>query len=113
MTQIKRRGNGTNPRRHRQDIRAILEHVNRIRKTAEELNAAVKQRERALCDDQDGVIQQIYAVGLGLEAIRSRGAAEDEKRVTTTIRTASAQLNRLIRRIRKSLTQSLRIAGGR
>lgn len=111
----RRHRNATHPHVKREGVlaRRIVGRVGLLRKTVDELDEAVRQRERALCDTQDDVIQRIYAVGLGLEAIRGRRKAKDEKLVTRTVRAASAQLNRVIRIIRRGVVSSLRIARGR
>lgn len=80
-------------------LRVFDAETRRRLETAEAARAAAEERERLGRELHDGILQSIYAAGLGLQATRRRMAAEPEaaaRRVDTTIE----QLGGVIEEIR-------------
>jgi hypothetical protein len=87
---------------HEELLQTILRHARASNKAALELRVTLEKRERDLRDAQDGVVQKIYAIGLGLENVRGR-AAVDAHLVERTILRSIEQLNRIIREVREQI----------
>ena len=89
---------------HEDLLQKIVQHARGLHKAARELRAALEQRERHFHDAQDGVVQKIYAIGLGLEHARGR-AALDASVVDRTLLRSIEQLNRVIREMREQIAR--------
>ncbi|MBI2514109.1 MAG: hypothetical protein HYV96_19220 [Opitutae bacterium] len=99
---------------HRQELEREIEERRRaeaaLRQSREELRHSAELKARLARDLHDGVIQSIYAAGLGLEGVRSTLRAEPEaaeRRLDAT----QASLNQTIREVR-SFIQGLEPEGG-
>ena len=89
---------------HEDLLQKIVQHARALHKVARELRAALEERERHFRDAQDGVVQKIYAIGLGLEHARGR-AAVDANVVDRTLLRSIDQLNRVIREVREQIAR--------
>jgi hypothetical protein len=85
-------------------LQKIVQHARALHKAAQELRAALEERERHFRDAQDSVVQKIYAIGLGLEHVRGR-AAVDANVVDRTLLRSIEQLNRVIRELREQIAR--------
>ena len=85
-------------------LQKIVQHARALHKAARELRAALEERERRFRDAQDGVVQRIYAIGLGLEHARGR-AGVDANVVERTRLCSIEQLNRVIREVREQIAR--------
>ena len=71
-----------------------------LRQREQDLRAAIEERERISQDLHDGILQSLFAVGLGLEASKSAGSLRNRKAADLSLDRAIHQLNRVIREIR-------------
>ncbi|MBI3874491.1 MAG: sensor histidine kinase, partial [Verrucomicrobia bacterium] len=88
--------------------RAALEHEVEERKNAEaalrrstaSLRNSMELRSRLARDLHDGVIQSIYAAGLGLESVRAALRSHDDASAEQRLSASQASLNRTIHEVR-------------
>lgn len=69
------------------------------------LRRALEERERLAQDLHDGIVQQIYAIGLGLEETQ-RLVAEDARAASEGLADAIAGLNKVLREVRRHIIGS-------
>lgn len=69
-----------------------------------QLRQAMEQRERLSRDLHDGIVQSIYAIGLGLEEA-GQLVAEDSQKAAKSLSEAIARLNEVIREIRNHIVE--------
>lgn len=84
-----------------------------LRQREQDLQTALAERERISQELHDGLLQSLYAVGLGLEACRSL-MKRDSKRAAHTLEQAVSQLNAVMREVRNFIAglESELIQGG-
>ena len=71
-----------------------------LRQRERDLRAAIDERERISQDLHDGILQSLYAVGLGLEACRPLMTHRHYKKAVATMGEAIGQLNYVMREVR-------------
>lgn len=71
-----------------------------LRQRERDLRAAIEERERISQDLHDGILQSLYAVGLGLEACKPLMTQRHYKKAVATMGEAIGQLNHVMREIR-------------
>lgn len=81
------------------DITARVEAERALRDSEAKLRAVIEDRERAARDLHDGIMQEIYAIGLGLEEAQ-RIAGHDPEAVKERIGIAIERLNKVLRDVR-------------
>jgi signal transduction histidine kinase len=81
------------------DITARKKVEEALRQREQDLQAALAERERISEDLHDGLLQSLYAVGLGLETCKSL-MKRNSKRATQTLERAVGQLNAVMREVR-------------
>jgi PAS domain S-box-containing protein len=79
--------------------------ITELKRTEEALRQALEERECLERDLHDGIVQEIYAIGLGLEETR-RSVAEDPRSAADGIAQAVAGLNAVIRKLRTQIIGS-------
>lgn len=90
---------------HVRDITERKRAQQALQDSEQQLRAALEQREQLSRDLHDGIVQEIYAIGLGLEEAQ-RLIAEGEKRAEKKISDAIASLNQVIREVREHIIGS-------
>jgi signal transduction histidine kinase len=95
------------------DITARKKVEEALRQREQDLQTALAERERISQELHDGLLQSLYAVGLGLEACRSL-MKRDSKRAAHTLEQAVGQLNAVMREVRNFIAglESELIQGG-
>jgi PAS domain S-box-containing protein len=76
-----------------------------LQDSEQQLREALEEREQLSRDLHDGIVQEIYAIGLGLEEAQ-RLVAEHANRAEMKISDAIASLNEVIREVRKHIIGS-------
>jgi len=71
-----------------------------LRQRERDLRAAIDERERISQDLHDGILQSLYAVGLGLEACKPLMTQRHYKKAVATMGEAIGQLNYVMREVR-------------
>lgn len=71
-----------------------------LRQREQDLRVAIEERERISQDLHDGILQSLFAVGLGLEAAKSTRSLWSRAKADAVLDQAIDQLNRVIREIR-------------
>jgi signal transduction histidine kinase len=71
-----------------------------LRQRERDLRAALEERERISQDLHDGILQSLYAVGLGLEACKPLMTHRHYKKAVTTMTEAIRQLNYVMSEVR-------------
>lgn len=71
-----------------------------LRQRERDLRTAIDERERISQDLHDGILQSLYAVGLGLEACKPLMTQQRYKKATATMDQAIGQLNYVMRDVR-------------
>ena len=71
-----------------------------LRQREHDLRAAIEERERISQDLHDGILQSLFAVGLGLEASHALMSPGSRKAAGPRLDQAIGQLNRVIREVR-------------
>jgi signal transduction histidine kinase len=71
-----------------------------LRQRERDLRAAINERERISQDLHDGILQSLYAVGLGLEACKPLMTQRHYKRARATMSEAIGQLNHVMSEVR-------------
>ena len=71
-----------------------------LRQRERDLRAAIDERERISQDLHDGILQSLYAVGLGLEACKPLMTHRHYKKAVATMDEAIGQLNYVMREVR-------------
>ena len=71
-----------------------------LRQRERDLRAAIEERERISQDLHDGILQSLFAVGLGLEASKSTRSSRNRKATDAPLNQAIDQLNRVMHEIR-------------
>ncbi|BCA54828.1 hypothetical protein W02_19680 [Nitrospira sp. KM1] len=82
------------------DITELKRAEEALRQRERDLRSALDERERISQDLHDGILQSLYAVGLGIETCRPYLRRPHMKRVTRALDLAVAQLNAVMRDIR-------------
>ena len=81
------------------DITARKKVEEELRQREQDLQAALAERERISEELHDGLLQSLYAVGLGLETCKSL-MKRNSKRAAQTLERAVGQLNAVMREVR-------------
>lgn len=81
------------------DITARKKVEEALRQREQDLQAALAERERISEELHDGILQSLYAVGLGLETCKSL-MKRNSKRAAQTLERAVGQLNAVMREVR-------------
>ncbi|MDN5942485.1 MAG: PAS domain S-box protein, partial [Nitrospira sp.] len=76
-----------------------------LRQRERDLRAAVEERERISQDLHDGILQSLFAVGLALEASKSKMSSRARKTSGVPLDQAIDQLNRVMREIRNFIAE--------
>ncbi|MEY4526836.1 MAG: hypothetical protein RL768_555 [Nitrospirota bacterium] len=71
-----------------------------LRQRERDLRAAINERERISQDLHDGILQSLYAVGLGLEACKPLMTQRHYKKAVATMSEAIGQLNHVMSEVR-------------
>jgi signal transduction histidine kinase len=71
-----------------------------LRQRELDLRHAIEERERISQDLHDGILQSLYAVGLGLESCKPLIKQRKHKQAFTTLEQAVGQLNHVMREVR-------------
>ncbi len=83
-----------------QDITEQKRAEDELQRRELELRQALEERERISQDLHDGILQSLYAVGLGLESCKPLIAQHKHKETAATVERAIARLNRVMKDIR-------------
>jgi len=83
-----------------EDITDRKQAEDSLRKRERQLQRAIDERSRMSQDLHDGLLQSLYAIGLGLEAAKPL-TAEDPQQASRHISQAMAQLNRVMEDVRR------------
>jgi signal transduction histidine kinase len=83
------------------DITARVEAERALRESEANLRQVIDDRERAARDLHDGILQEIYAIGLGLEEAQ-RTAVRNPQAVSERIGVVITRLNKVLRDVRLS-----------
>lgn len=83
-----------------EDITDRKQAEDALRKRERQLQRAIEERARMSQDLHDGLLQSLYAIGLGLEAAKPL-TVEDPKRASRRISQAMTQLNRVMEDVRR------------
>ncbi len=85
-----------------QDITERKQAEEALRESEGRLHQAYQERERLARDLHDGIVQSIYAVGLGLEQVK-RQVTEDTEEAWKNVSEAIKRLNAVIREVRNHI----------